>query len=603
MKYLFALLSLAVGRFYFVPTTYYVTPAGSGTGTGLDSNNTLSYAALYPKALAYGDIVKFKAGNVYYGQHYPKDGVTYDRYSAGANPVISGYTTLTGWTLSSGNVWYVNLPGSIRGVSVDGTLRGYGRYPNTGYLTYTSHSGNSSITGTTVGSLPNSFVGGEVVIKKWRYLLDRHMITGRAGNTLSFTSTNFYGNSSNDEPTDGNGYFIQNHPAALDLPGEWSSDGSKLFMSFPDGNPSAHVVKAATIDVLVALNSTVGATFQNIDFEGANTVLNNNFTYGVSIFNCNIRQCGMGVYGDGCGNLRVGAGTTITDAWSNGILVEANGHNTIVDNVTLNRTAIIPGMGQSGDGRYNGIGVAGINTTITNCIVRNTGFNGIAFDGDTVLVEHNLIDTFCTLKDDGGGMYTFAAFPNASIGYTGIKSDRKIRNNIILNAIGAPDGAQGNGDPAGEAAAIYLDGFSNHTEVSGNSGAHGPWAGIFINGNSDNQILNNTMFDFRQQLLVSEHAVSGNGSVRNLTVTGNKLIARTTGQRSLWVTFGNGIADNPVNLGSWNNNVYARPLDDSLTITLFRPNQGFYQDMTLNTWKVHTYRMPARPNPQLRQRT
>src|SRR4051794_34662340 len=108
MKALVPILLLSIAKFFFGPTTYYVTPTGSGTGTGLDSNNTLSYANLYPKTLAIGDTVRFKAGNTYSGQHYPKNGVWYDRYSAGANPVISGFTTLTGWTLSSDHIYYVS---------------------------------------------------------------------------------------------------------------------------------------------------------------------------------------------------------------------------------------------------------------------------------------------------------------------------------------------------------------------------------------------------------------------------------------------------------------------------------------------------------------
>jgi hypothetical protein len=588
MKFLFAVLSfLVVGKVYFVPTTYYVTPSGSGTGTGLDSSNALSYAALYSKSLASGDKVLFKAGNTYNGQHMTRDGVAYDRYSSGTNPLISGFTTLSSWTLSSGNIYYTSLSSSqLQGVSIDGTLRAMGRYPNTGYLIYRSHSGNSSITGTSVGTLPNSFIGGEVVIKKFRYILDRHKITGRTSNTLSYSSTNFYGNSSNYEPTDplqagyaGNGYFIQNHIAALDQDGEWSYDAatSRLYVYFT-GGLAGHVVKAATVNELVPLNSTVNASFSNIDFEGANTGINNNGTYNITVSNCNIRQCGDGIYAASPTNLKVLTGTTVSDCWSNGILVETGGHNTVIDGVVVRRTALMPGMGQSGDGRYNGIAVEGINTKIINCQVRNTGFNGVVFAGDTVLVEHNLVDTFCSVKDDGAGFYTFAP---AGITYT----SRIIRNNIALYAVGAPEGAQWNGDPDGEAAAIYLDGHTNHTEVSGNSVAHGPWGGIFNNSNSNNQIVNNTTYDFKQGLLLTDGAFNGTLLSRNLTITGNRFIARTVSQRAVWVAFDNGVTDNPSDLGTFSNNVIARPIDDSLTVTLIRPNSGFTHNMTLATWK------------------
>lgn len=594
MKYLLIFFVAALTKLYFTPTTYYITPSGSGSGTGLDSGNSMSYAALFSKTLASGDTVKFKAGNIYSGQHYAKDGAIYTRYSAGSNPLITGFTTLTTWTLSSGHIYYTTISNSaLRGVSLDGVIQRLGRYPNSGYLTYTSHTGNSSITGTSVGTLPSSFVGGEVVIRKFRYILDRHIITGRSGNTLSYSSTDFYGNSSQYTPTDpeqpgygGNGYFVQNHLTSLDQEGEWCYDAAaqRLYMHFGAGTPTGRVVKAATVDELIPLNSTVGAKFFNIDVEGANSGFVNNGTNNIEIKNCNVSQCGVGVYAVNSNNLKV-AYSNISDCWSNGILAEANDHNTIIDNVTTKNTAVIPGLGQSGDGRYNAIAVNGVKTTITNSIIKNTGFNGISFGGDSVLVEHNLIDTFCTVKDDGAGVYTFA-------GDGVINSNRIVRNNIILDAIGSSAGAQANGDPTGEAAAIYLDGNTNHAEISNNSGAHGPWAGIIINGNPDNQILNNTMFNFHQQMLVG---VNTAGSVRNLTITGNKFIARDTTQKCLWVSFNNGVAENPVVLGSWNNNYYARPVDDSLTITLFRPNSGFIQHMSLATWKS-TYSQDANSN-------
>jgi hypothetical protein len=347
MKILFALLALSIGKFFFfTPTVYYVTLNGSGTGTGLDSGNTLSYAALFSKTLASGDTVRFKAGLTYSGQHYAKDGVIYDRYSSGANPVISGFTALTSWTLSSGHIYYTTISNSaIRGVSLDGVIQRLGRYPNTGYLTYTSHSGNSSITGATIGTLPFTFVGGEVVIRKWRYILDRHIITAKSGNTITYSSTDFYGSSSDYDPTNNNGYFIQNHVSALDQDGEWSYDAanSRLYMYF-SGTPSGRVVKAATVDELIPLNSTVSTKFYNIDVEGANTAFVNNGTNNIEIKNCNIRQCGVGVYAVDCNNLKV-AYSNISDCWSNGVLGEGNDHNTIVDNVTVRGTCSYAGDG------------------------------------------------------------------------------------------------------------------------------------------------------------------------------------------------------------------------------------------------------------------
>jgi hypothetical protein len=579
-------ITTLVKLLFFVPTVYYITPSGSGSGTGLDSANTMSYAALFSKPLNAGDSVKFKGGNTYSGQHYAKDGAIYGRYSSGTNPVISGMTTLSSWTNSSGNIWYATATASaIQSVTVDGVLKGLGRYPNTGYLIYTSHTGNTSISGTSVSGLPTSFVGGEVVIRKARYIMDRHIITAQSGSTITYSSTNFYGNSSNYDPDNGNGYFIQGHLSTLDQDGEWYFDqpNSRLYMYF-SGSTSGRVVKASTVNQLVPLNSTVDVTFNNVDFEGGNVGIQNNGTSNIIFNNCNFKNQGTAIYGVDCTNLTM-IGGSITDCGSNGVNIEssdvANITGSKVIGVTLTRTGIIPGLGESGDGRYSSINIGGNNTTITDCTVRKSGFNGIGFDGDNVFVARNFVDSSCLVKDDGGGIYCYT--PS---GVT--RSNRIIRKNIVLNSIGNFDGAAYNGELYGQAGAIYLDGFSNHVTVDSNFCATGNWMGIFENGNSYNSILNNTTYDFVYGVAVTQTATSGFGSVRNLLMTGNKFIARSPSQFGLLLTI-LFVNDDPVNFGTIDYNNYSRPIDDDSTIMV---NRGGYvgstglTTMTLANWKT-----------------
>lgn len=582
MKYLLALLIIPFTKLFFVPTTYYITPSGSGSGSGLDSNNTMSYAALFSKTLASGDIVRFKGGNTYSGQHYAKDGVIYDRYSSGANPVISGFTTLSNWTLSSGHIYYDSVTSTMpQSVTLDGVLKGFGRYPNTGYLTYTSHTGNTSISGATVGTLPTSFVGGEVVIRKARFIMDRHKITGQTSSTITYTSTNFYGNNSNYAPDNGNGYFIQNHLAALDQEGEWCFDAAtnRLYMHFGTGTPAGRTVKAATVSQLVPLNSTANVTFNNIDFEGGNTGIQNNGTGNITFNNCNFRFQGTAIYGNDCTNLTMNGGS-ISDCGSNAFNVESNATGTTVNGVTIKRTGIIPGLNESGDGRGSAINIGGNNTTVVNCTIIKTGFNGVSFDGNNVLVEKNFIDSFNLGKDDGGGVYTFAL--NGAT-----RSNRIIRNNIILHAIGAYEGGAYNGELYGQSAPIYLDGYANNVLVLNNTCAFGSWMGIFENGNSFNTIIGNRTFDFPYGIAITQTATSGFGAVRNLVMKGNICVARTSTQLPLLVTiiFAN---DNPTSFGIIDSNTYARPIDDNLTIQVNRgsyPGATGVTNMSLATWK------------------
>src|SRR3954467_11904749 len=139
---------------------YYVKVNG-GAGAGTDTSSAWSYAKQFSTMQTAGDTVLFKRGEVFAGQFYAKSGiagqpVVYGAWGAGNNPVISGFTTLKSWTLSSGRIYYANLSASslVLGVVLNGAVKGMGRYPNTGYLTYTNHVNNTSITGTAIGAIP-----------------------------------------------------------------------------------------------------------------------------------------------------------------------------------------------------------------------------------------------------------------------------------------------------------------------------------------------------------------------------------------------------------------------------------------------------------------
>lgn len=583
MKYLILIVSLAFTKLFFVPVTYYVTPAGSGTGTGLDSSNPASYAAILTKNLNSGDVVLFKAGNTYVGQlNFPRDGVSYGRYSSGTNPLISGLTTLSTWVNSSGNIYYADLTATnVRNVLVDGVMRGPGRYPNTGYLTYTSHSGNSSISGTSVGTLPFSFVAGEVVIRKERYIMDRHIITGQNSSTLTFSSTNFYGSSSSYSPSDGNGYFVQAHPSTLDIDGEWYYDepNHRMYAYFAGGS-AGRTLRVSTVNVLVPLNSTVNVSFNGIDFEGGNTGIQNNATSNISVTNCNFKYQGIGISGVDCSNILIRK-VTVSDCGSRGIGVDGNGNFVTVDSSIVYNTGLIAGNTESGDNKGTAINIYGNNTVITNSRAIKAGFNLISFDGNDVLVEKNFTDSSCLVKDDGGNIYTFCDVGNT-------RSNRIIRNNIVLHSIGNHIGGEYNGQLFGQAAGIYLDGFCNHVLVESNECSIGNWMGIFVNGNSFNTIINNTTFDYPYGIALSQTATSGGGAIRNLTMTGNTFVAKKAGQSSMLVSI-LFASDTPSSFGTnINNNRYARPVDDNAVIKMdFENFSGAtgVSDISLATWK------------------
>ena len=94
-----------------------------------------------------GDAVFFKNGDIFTGSINPASGVYYGAYGTGAKPLISGFTTLTGWTSVGTNLWEAPLNTGLRlnMLIINGVIKAPGRYPNFnptngGYLKVSSHS-------------------------------------------------------------------------------------------------------------------------------------------------------------------------------------------------------------------------------------------------------------------------------------------------------------------------------------------------------------------------------------------------------------------------------------------------------------------------------
>lgn len=564
--------------------TYYVKASG-GNGSGLSDEDAWSFEKL-KASFTTGSTVLFKRGDVFYGTISAENSnFTFDAYGEGVNPVISGFTRLNGWTKASGNIYYATLDvASLNMVTLDGVVRAMGRYPDTGYLKINGHEGNTSISGGAVNSIPFDPVGAEIVIRKDRWILDRHQITSQSADKLYYSATNDYGNNTRYSPKDGNGFFIQNHLGTLSGEGEWFYDknAKRLYVHFGSGSPDGRTVKASTLAGNMIVNSQTNITVNNIDFEGSN----NNGVYlvgarDVTFNNCNFRQHGgNGVYGIDVSAITVNGGK-VSEALTNGIWIEHNGSAITIDGLRTSNIGMIAGAARSGDTAQEAISVAGSGTTIRNCSVISTGFNGINFSGsgDNVVVENNFVDGFCKIKDDGGGIYTFNS--------TG--ANRKIRNNIVLNAVGAYHGTEYNyWEAYGKAAGIYLDGGSKDTEIDNNVIAHGPWGGIFINGTSDHRIINNLVYDFPRVLLI--HSFK-DLFVRNLTVKNNVFLAKSASQSAMYVHMY--FNDDPSQFGAFDHNTYARPVNEAATITVQREYAGGGQaTISLSQW-IQDYRQDA----------
>ena len=107
-------------------TDYYVSSSGSDSANGLSSStpwqSILKINSVFP-TLKPGDRILFKRGERFYGSlQISVSGssgspITIGAYGTGASPVVSGFTTITGWTNYGSGIYSKSFPPLFRGAS------------------------------------------------------------------------------------------------------------------------------------------------------------------------------------------------------------------------------------------------------------------------------------------------------------------------------------------------------------------------------------------------------------------------------------------------------------------------------------------------------
>ncbi len=380
---------------------------------------------------------------------------------------------------------------------LEDTARAVGRYPNlgtsnNGYLAIQSHNGNTEISDSHLAAQPN-WTGGDVVIRKNRWIIDKYPISDHSGGSIKFKVDGY-----TYEPSDDYGYFIQNHPAALDLYGEWAYRNADKSLLLYTGsiNPAGKKIQVSTLDTLVRVHYQSNIVFYNLSFKGSNLfTIDIYYSQGITLSDCEISYSGansLNVY-----NTRELKVKNCTIAYSNNDAVLANEcFQCRIGETRITQTGIIRGMGANNDDAYQAVVMRGIQDTVEYNQIDSTGYMPIRFEGDSILIKNNYIDYFALVKDDGGGIYTWQAGDDATIHYA-----RKIVGNIVKNGIG--DGSGTNQSSFLSANGIYVDGHAGQVDISGNTVSNCSLGGIFLNNPSDIQISDNTVFNTRYQINMS----------------------------------------------------------------------------------------------------
>jgi parallel beta-helix repeat protein len=592
ISFLFILASLSAQA-----KNYYVSSStGNDANAGTISAPFRTLNKVNTLALLTKDSVLFKRGDTFLGKLIVKSSgsstgrIVYGAYGTGNKPILYGFAPVT-WTSVGTNLYETveTIPVVVNLVVVGTALQKMGRFPNTGYLTINSYSGTTSITSSQLTS-PTNWTGADVVIRKNRWILDVCKVTNQVSTTVSYTNPatgniptqvdNIY------TPKTGYGFFFQNDARTLDTAGEWYYNPStKKLRIYSTTSPTS--VSVSSYDTIINCGSKTYITIENLDIEGGNEfgVFAKDGS-NVTVSGCVIKYNKDAINFWNITNSNVKS-NSITFSLNNGIQVRGrtSGGPTVIESNVVSNSGMLAGMGRSGDGYYIGIRTDGDNATIRYNNVNNSGYLGIQFGSTNQMVAYNTVSNFCSVKDDGGGIYTYQGSG---------KTNRTILSNTIINAIGAPEGTNNKSTELYvNARGIYLDGAAPNVNILNNTIVNCGGAGLYLSNSVNVRATGNIVFNAPQALSVQRFPTLP--QVRSNVFTSN-IFYPTKNNFLYW----NGELNVPVVITIQNDlkaiaridsNYYRTDLTDQFDWFYHLTDGGTFVDppsMTLSQWKAYT---------------
>jgi hypothetical protein len=556
-------------------TTYYVSNTGSDAANGTSTGTAWqTIAKVNSSSFSAGDFILFKKGDSWNERLVPPSSgsagnvITFGSYGTGANPIFTGFQNLT-FTDQGGNIWASTFSNSVKyqnTVYINGAIRAKGRYPNTTFLTASTGS-TTSLTGTLTGT--PDYTGADIVVKNNAWTVEKSYITSQSTGTLNFTPALTYAFT-------GGSYFIQNTLSVLDVANEWCYDTTtKVISVYATSLP---IGKASSIDTLIYVTSKNYITFDGLSLDGANLaaleVINSD---NITFTNGSITNSGAdGIHGNTSTDYFTLTNSTINNSWNNALLLTYNtppvlGENdyaTVTGN-TINNSGTLFGMGKSAYDTYSAISIYGDKSTIKNNTIKNTGYLGIRFQGDTSVIKYNYIDSFCTVKHDGGGIYTW------NLSGWSISTGSKIIGNVITNGV---QNISYTGNSAPQIAGIYLDGNTTivNIDIDSNTVYKTNWAGLLLNYNRYVNVRDNNFIDAASnQVIVWNNGSSTNA---NIYLVGNSFYSIVADNQ-----FGNTVLSNLNNFtqslsffGTIDSNYYYRPITPAVHPYVKKSNVNYF---------------------------
>ncbi len=504
--YLFVLALLGSSLGLHAQRTYYIAANGDdSTHSGLSPDSPWkTIAQVNRTALQPGDSVLFRRGDVFEGELLPSQSgtagasITYSSYGQGPRPLIRGSRVLTGWTQFQGNIWvtdHVTTLSALNNFFIAGVSQQIGRYPNAnaanqGYLRIQSGNENNVLTDPTLAG--QDWTGATAVIRVNLFLLNKPVIESHSGTTLTLAAPAL----GNYKVVAGYGYFIQNHLATLDQPGEWFYDkaAQKLYL-YSTTDPDEFSTEAPVYSTGFSASGKSYLSVQQLAFSQSNDYgVRVDSTAGLLTSNIRIQHCSFENSHNAVWVNRASAvvvsDNDVVNTNNNALFITASDYE--CNRNQIRRTALRAGMGEPNNNQYNAINLVGRNAIAAHNRIDSVGYSGIRFEGTNLIVKNNWVSHFALVKCDVGGIYSFRGFAPPTYGY----GNNQVIGNIVSEAYPNLFGTTSKVVNSNYACGIYMDGKSLGNVVTGNTVYQVQGAALMLNvTTSSHTVRNNTFYD------------------------------------------------------------------------------------------------------------
>ncbi len=565
-----------------VGNSYYVSSHGNDSNPGTQALpwGTLArvQTAVDAAALHAGDAVVFERGATYFGslalgagvQGSASAPIIFGAYGNGKAPVLSGMRRLTGWQPLGNGRWKTvctectATPALLR---LDGVAQRIARWPNAGqadrggYRYFDATNGHNSITDSSMPAGRN-WVGGELVVRSIAWVLDRLPIVSQQGGQLTTSTDASY-------PLEvGWGYFIQNHPDAIDRDGEWAFSAADHSITLQwASDPNRLQVEIPVLDTLLQVRGSAHVTVHDLALEGATrAAVNAQSCSALKLRRVRAAFVGdQGVVLNGCPDSVV-EDSVVRESMNDGVqMLSCAG--CVLQRNTVENIGRFAGMGANGDGAYYGVqagGVAGAPADVTLNTIDNIGYLGVRLEGN-VNMHGNLVRHFNRVKSDGGGIYTWHV------------ADVSITDNTVLDAPGSNAGTPWTGAATH---GIYIDDNSERITVSGNTVGRVGASAIYLHNTKDTTVTDNTLFGAGEAGMVLGDDTLGSYALERSVVQGNTMLMSGAPMLRMSSSVTDTLFDT---LGTIDGNVYCDPFSVPLFMTALPSTAE--SSFSVNLWR------------------